>query len=319
MNIIEFSKSVGLELYPVQKVVLKALYGLKLDDTQKLEVSDSARTNPKFLSETDYLKFLFDDGRSSIEKVDEGKSYSLLALSTGRRGGKSLLGSLVIAYEASELLKRDCPQDRYGLPPSQGINFLTVAPCLNGRYAHDEAYKLLGEAREGLLHNVSHRVDRAEYQTYNDMKTQGHRRDNPNARASVALRFKTAGTKSFRGLAALVTVLDEFAYFSDQGQSSAQQVYNCVAPMGVVFSPKDPADKYRSTGPIESKILLLSSPSPEGLFFEMFFRGSFATDLCLRIPTWEMNPHIPASEFDLQKTHSLARFNQEYGAEFSTH
>ncbi len=75
-NIIEFVESkwgLGMTLFPVQRVILKAHYGLPLDTKEKFEVSDWRRQNVKSLTEADYLKMIHDDGRCNIGEVVEGK------------------------------------------------------------------------------------------------------------------------------------------------------------------------------------------------------------------------------------------------------
>ena len=62
-NIIEFVEApwgLGMTLFPVQKVILKAHYGLELDDTKKFKISDWRRENWKELTEKEYLKHIYD-------------------------------------------------------------------------------------------------------------------------------------------------------------------------------------------------------------------------------------------------------------------
>jgi hypothetical protein len=96
MNILEFALRLGLELSPVQTVVLKCLYGIPLDDRVVFPL-----VNPQgmvaFVSEQQYLKNLHLEGRSNIETVTAPSRLAILSL--GRRSGKSILSSLVAVFE----------------------------------------------------------------------------------------------------------------------------------------------------------------------------------------------------------------------------
>ena len=71
-NIIEFVESpwgLKMTLFPVQRVILKAHYGLELDDKDTFEISDWSRKNVEVHTEKSYLKKLFEEGRCNIGEV----------------------------------------------------------------------------------------------------------------------------------------------------------------------------------------------------------------------------------------------------------
>ena len=76
VNIIEFVESpwgLKMKLFPVQRVILKAHYGLELSGEKSFEISDWRRENVEHHSEKSYLKKLYDEGRCNIGEVIPGK------------------------------------------------------------------------------------------------------------------------------------------------------------------------------------------------------------------------------------------------------
>jgi len=179
-DIIEFIESswgLDIELYPVQRVILKAHYGLALDNNPwgldlsqpvpldhpaydqiarlakddgdggeadeddgeadeedetgfykyRVKVTDWRRENPRFMSEAEFLRFLFDEGRSNIAEVIPGVERRELVLSIGRRSGKTFICACVVAYEVYKLILKDNPQGYYGIPKTNVIQLISVA------------------------------------------------------------------------------------------------------------------------------------------------------------------------------------------------
>ena len=129
-DIIEFVESkwgLGMTLFPVQRVILKAHYGLELDDTKTFEISDWRRENVEHHTEKSYLKKLYDEGRCNIGEVVAGKQRREMILSIGRRSGKTTISACIAAYETYKLIRLGDPQKFYGLPASNNIQIISVA------------------------------------------------------------------------------------------------------------------------------------------------------------------------------------------------
>ena len=135
-DIIEFvSSSWGLnfdgkqgrpKLFPAQNIILKAHYGLELDDKIKLPFWKDWRLEDQWqFTEKEYLKFLYDEGRCNIPEVDHSRRELVLAV--GRRSGKTFLAAAISAYETYKLLLKGSPQRYYGLPPGNQIGIVSVA------------------------------------------------------------------------------------------------------------------------------------------------------------------------------------------------
>jgi len=326
-DIIEFVEApwgLGMRLFPVQKVILKAHYGLALDDVEKFIISDWRRAVFTEHTEKTYLEFLYKDGRSNIKEVIPGHERRELILSIGRRSGKTFLASCISAYETYKLLLKGDPQTYYGLPASNNIQIISVATD------KDQAGLLYNEV-SGHYRNcgffspytANNTMSYARFQTPTDITKFGRYADNPDAKATIKITFRSCIAKGLRGAGNIAVILDEMAHFTDDGQSSAEAVYNAVTPSTSAFSPKDPKDARIPIGPVEGRIVLISSPlGRQGQFYKLFqigMKGGAAAQnmLCIQAPTWEVNPTVPASEFEKHFIKDATVFYTEYGADFT--
>lgn len=98
-SILEFVEEpwgLGMQLFPVQKIILKAHYGIELDDVDTFTITDWRRQNPRQVTEKEYLEYLYSDGRSNIKEVIPGIERREMILSVGRRSGKCVTGDTLV-------------------------------------------------------------------------------------------------------------------------------------------------------------------------------------------------------------------------------
>lgn len=327
-DIIEFAESswgLGFNLYPVQKVILKAHYGLPLNTREKsVDVRNWRGERLYSLTEADYLAYLHSEGRSNIREVVEGEERRELILSIGRRSGKTAMAALIAAYETYKLIKKGSPQAYYGMPSGKTIQLISVA-------TDKEQAGLLYQDVSGHFRNcdyfspytANNTMSYARFQTPTDIDKSGSYRDDQSALASIKVTFRSCIAKGLRGPGNIVVILDEVAHFTDNGQSSAESVYNAVSPSIATFSPKDPDDASKPLGPSEGRMILISSPlGRQGLFYKLFqigMRGGKAGKnmLCIQAPTWEVNPTLPPEEYEKNYLKDAVAFFTEFGAEFT--
>lgn len=90
ITFIECDWGLGVKLWPVQRVILKAHYGLALDDdpNNTFIITDWKRENPQEFTEAGYLRWLYDNKRCNIREVIPGHERRNLILPIGRRSGK---------------------------------------------------------------------------------------------------------------------------------------------------------------------------------------------------------------------------------------
>jgi hypothetical protein len=460
-NIIEFVEApwgLGMTLFPVQKVILKAHYGLELDDTKKFKISDWRRENWKEVTEKEYLKHIYDEGRCNIGEVVPGHERREMVLSIGRRSGKTTISACIAAYETYKLIKKTDPQAYYGLPASNNIQIISVATDkdqagllyneVSGHFRNcfayetevitDQGVKKIGDIagtdqylltregiwvkapirsfgkqnlykltlmRQGVVKEIytteNHRwfilykgvyiecltkdlktnevlesykdtswvvkdieeTDRyeevycatveghgnftlegnivtgncaffgpytanntqsyARFQTPKDVERYGRYIEDPTAKATLKVTFRSCVAKGLRGAGNICVIMDEIAHFTETGQSGAEEVYNAVVPSTSAYSPKDPTDRRIPVGPVEGRVISISSPlGKQGLFYKLFnigMQGGKASSnmLCVQAPTWEVNPTVPATEFEKHYLKNPTVFFTEYGGEFT--
>lgn len=328
VDIIEFVESewgLGFRLFPVQRIILKAHYGLELDTKKKtVPVCDWRRKNYRNMTETEYLHFLFDEGRCNIKEVVPGHERRELVLSLGRRSGKTALASCIAGYESYKLICKGDPHYYYGLPASNPLQIISVATDKDQAgllyqevYGHFQKCSFFGPYIANCTQSF------ARFQTPADIERYGYYVDDQSAKVSIKVTFRSCIAKGLRGAGNIVVILDEIAHFTDKGQSSADEVYNAVTPSTSAFSPKDPNDSRIPIGDVEGRIISISSPlGKQGHFYRLFqigMGGGLAAEnmLCMQAPTWEVNPTIPAGEFEKNYRKDPIVFFTEYGGEFT--
>ena len=107
-NILQFATALNLRLHPVQRIILKVMYGLELDNLHTFEVlkpidwEGEGKFNIQTFTEASYLQHLYDCGRSNVSTPTDGPCVEFLGV-WGRRAGKSMLISLLASYESYKL------------------------------------------------------------------------------------------------------------------------------------------------------------------------------------------------------------------------
>lgn len=330
LNVIEFIEKFKLlpyGLFPVQKFIVKLYYNIPLDDKEK-----TIRVTDKFggevlhnFTEKEYLEFLYASGRCNIKEQD-GRERRELILVLGRRSGKSELSSIFAAYELYKLLHRGFPQQYYGMPSASEIRVLCVA---NDK---EQASIVFGNM-QGHLDSVDYFKDSIanatqtflKFRTAHDKKKFG-----PEGKASISATFKSSIAKGLRGRGIICAILDEIAFFVDNGKSSAERVYSALTPSLAQFAPKDPKNRQRplilpdgTEASSEGRMILISSPDAKDGFFYRQYVKAMSNDkgsenmLVIQAPTWEVNPTLPRSYYEVEYHKDPVSFMTEHGAQFS--
>ncbi|MBD3260152.1 MAG: hypothetical protein GF334_00475, partial [Candidatus Altiarchaeales archaeon] len=328
-NIIDFiesrwglNKNGDLNLFPVQKVILKIYYGIPLDEHLKvIEVRDWMGNKIHTLTEADYIRFLNDQERCNVSEVPEG-GFQDLCLAVGRRSGKTLMASWITAYETDRILQKDNPHNYYGISRSDEIKLIAVAT------GKDQAAILYNAVSSHFLecerfspYRANSTQSSAKFQTIADIEQSGRYGESDLARASINVTFYSCVAKGLRGGGCILSVLDEIAHFVNSGQSSAEEVYTAISPARAAFTPKDPENRAEAIGPSEGRIIMISSPlGKEGFFYEKYAQGFTHQGLgrlCISAPTWEVNPTVPPDEFKRHFLSDPKKFWTEFGAKFT--
>lgn len=329
LNIIDFVDRFKLlpdGLFPVQKFILKLYYGIPLDDFLPASEKDRIKLTDKFntkvlceFTEVEYLEFLHEQGRCNIGKQDFSRPRRELVLVLGRRSGKSMLSAIISAYELYKLLCRGNPQSYYGLPSSSEIRVLCVA---NDKEQASIVY--------GDIAGFVDQVDFFSSSIVNDTQTfmrfqtdEDRRRYGKGSRSTITATFKSSIAKGLRGRGIICYILDELAFFVNDGKTSAEQVYRAINPSLAQFSPKNPVNKRMATGPSEGRAISISSPDTRSGFFYKLYQRSMEGGkqsrnmLMIQAPTWEVNPTLSSDYYEVEFSKDPKAFVTEFGAEFS--
>lgn len=343
LDYIEQPWGLNMKLFPAQRFIVKLYYNLELDSkmaedpNRRIQVPNMFNTEIRYeFSETEYLKFLYEEGRCNIKEQDHDRRE--LVLPIGRRGGKTTLSGIFASYEVYRLLNLYNPQAYYGLPNGNRIQIISVATD------KDQAGLLFNEVTTHLAkceyfkpYITNNTLSNVNFRTPYEIDRFGpvHRQENGkfssfNGKTSLRVTFRSCNGKGLRGAGNVVIILDEVAHFIDKGNSSADEIYQAVAPSAAAFSRKDPdtGRPFRdpATGtqaPVESRIILISSPlGKSGLFYDKFnlaMRGGEGADniLAIQAPTWEINPTVPSSYYKEKYHANPTVFMTEHGAQFS--
>ena len=245
-------------------------------------------------------------------------------IGNGFTNHNTTISACIAAYETYKLIKKENPQKYYGLPQSNNIQIISVATD------KDQAGLLYQEV-SGHYRNcaffgpytANNTLSYARFQTPADVEKYGRYIEDPSAKATLKVTFRSCVAKGLRGAGNICVILDEVAHFTESGQSGAEEVYNAVVPSTSAYSPKDPDNPTVPIGEVQGRVILISSPlGKQGLFYNLFMigmGGGAAGDniLAVQAPTWEVNPTVPAQEFEKHYLKNAAVFFTEYGGEFT--
>ena len=305
ITFVESSWGLGITLSPVQKFTLKAMYGMKLDDSSKtIDVPDIVNERILYsFSEKEFLRWLYAEKRCNVEET-EGHIWQNLILAWGRRSGKSTLSACISNYEMYKLLKRGDPAKFYDQNPGAVVSILNVAPT-------DDQASVVFEMTQTMAMRCPYIKDRSLHQsmTYFDLQTDVDLNMYGKPRASLMSVSGGCSSNALRGQNAIVIIMDEMAHFIDNnGRFSGSEVYNALEPSRLTF---------RSDG----KVICISSPYAKfGKFYELWQESFQNTEMTLAFKMYSsmVNPtKCPTEILKSARKSDRTKFMCEYGGEFS--
>ena len=161
------------------------------------------------MTEAEYLRMLHEEGRCNISEVVPGEERREMILSIGRRSGKTTISACIAAYETYKLISKGDPQNYYGLPSGNNIQIISVATD------KDQAGLLYQEV-SGHYRNcaffspytANNTMSYARFQTPADIDKYGSYEDDPTAKATLKITFRSCVAKGLRGAGCLLYTSD---------------------------------------------------------------------------------------------------------------
>jgi len=303
ITFVEAPWGLNLKLLPVQRFILKCYYGLPLEDkVRNIEIPDVV--NEKLIgthSEKSLLKWLYEEGRCNTDST-EGKNFRDLNLVIGRRGTKSTLAACISNYELYKLVKRGDPCAYYETPPQFPIAVLNVAPT-------DDQSSVVFDMIQTMALRCPYLKDRSLNQTmtYFNLQTDDDRAQT-GKKASLISVAGGCSSNSLRGRNAIVVVMDEMAFFIDNGgRFSGDEVWRALQPSTTTFKG-------------DGKVITISSPYGKfGKFWDIYNDSFQEQDYTLMFKMYSamVNPNIPSEELKVARRRNRVAFMCEFGGEFS--
>lgn len=322
-----------IELWPMQRIVLKMFYRGS-EGNEHIYLTDEEIAILEDIHETEELDYEEGLGgfRQIIEKYRRREvEFTHLLLIMGRRSSKTMMVSIIAAYEAYKLCEspEGNPQKKYGIAPDKPIHIINCAvseaQALDPLFAEIEARIFRAPYfLDKVNHNAS--IKGKLYILTDADKRENIRRETMGMgksvqAGSIILMSGHSNSGSLRGHATKCVLFDEFAHFvTTSGRSSGDEVYNALMPSMKQFGKA-------------GKVVILSDPrGKEGMFWKIFqlsqkrevkedgtIKRPYDEHLGIQLPTWRMNPQPEFSRATLEATERAkdpAAFLSSYGARF---
>lgn len=288
-NILEFAWDIHYPLYPVQRVILKLIYGLPLDPSATFDVRLGINRPSRTMTEPEYVQYLLDEGRTNADPESYRPHYEAF-LSMGRRSGKNHLCNLMAVYETRRLLEHANPHERYHLRRGSQIQVLYVSPNIHDIAALSTADIIRGSELEPYLRATE--VNSFRFRTSTDDR---------NVVALVLRGYTLSSASMFAGPVFFSSILNDLT------DSSYRMAYNSLVP----------ATRLATSHGNESRMISVESPSYTSIFNDLYRSAHTGGTgaLTLSIPTWQANPEVPDEIYTrISASIGTESFEREFGA-----
>jgi len=302
----------AISLWPMQKIVLKMFYR-GTEGNEHLSLNEDEIQILRQIAKEEDLDYDEELGgfEQVLEKYNRDVNFTHLLLIMGRRSSKTMMVSIIAAYEAYKLCEapEGNPHKKYKIAPDKPIHIINVA------VSEAQALDPLFAEIEARIYRSPYFLDKVNHEASIKgklyIKTDADKRENAR-RSDKGIKYEMPGSiilmsghsnsGSLRGHATKCLLLDEFAHFlSTSGRSSGDEVYNALLPSMRQFGK-------------DGKVVILSDPrGKEGMFWKLFqmsqkrekkedgtYEWMHDEILSLQLPTWRMNPDIEFSRKTLE-------------------
>jgi hypothetical protein len=314
LDFIESPQGLGLSLYPLQRIIVKATFGIPLDyKPVTVPIWDTMKENLLYeFTEEEAVRWLYDQGRCNVcdwnSEVPEGGFGTVVAYA-GRRGGKSEIVAAISGAMLRNLLGIDSPQRHYALADGSVIDFSFMGTDDTG--AQRIYTKLRQRINAAPFFNPFIRVNNVDEMQFVTRADRGNRDVLP----SINVKAYPCTTQAARGPSNYFLALDEFQFFRSSKETNSEDVFKAATPSTAQFAPPDDPETP------DSKVLVISSPANKvGKMYELhataLSEGAASGIFTMRLSTVELNPRIPRNWLIKELKQNAATFKAEIGGDF---
>jgi hypothetical protein len=356
IEFIEGPNGIGIVLRPVQRVIVKAIYGVPFDKkyawadripqwglVPMYDIYRDKKLRPD-VTEEEYLHITYNEGRGNIDNWQDipAEGFNEACIFAGRRGGKSELVAAIACYKLYLLLNIRSPQEYFGLVSGSNIDFTFLAQDEKG------AGRLFKKLRE----QVNRASWFAPYLRDNNTKDLSFvslaDREQRDINPTIQVSCLPCTTNAVRSPSSVFLALDEFAHFRSAKGSTSDDMYAAATPSTGDFhhevkgaspfggSAAEPDIEEETEEPEElmefedanekveiqdSMILSISSPLKKiGKMYELhrlaIDEGVSSGIFTLNVPSAEMNPKLLPKFLKSEYKKNPLTFKAEYGGKF---
>jgi len=243
-------------------------------------------------------------------KEKEGFNFTELHLCAGRRGSKTIIASVISAYEAYKLIKigNGNPHRFYGIPDDEDIAIINVA------LSKDQAGRLFGHMQSRLRNSkfFQGRIARettSEIRLYTDTDLQKKADGGTlSVQGSIVIVCGHSNPDTLRGYSTILILFDELAFYDESGKTTGSAFYSALEPS---------TRKFKKFG--DGRLVEISSPNTSvGIFYDIFRSAKTADHiLSFQLPTWCINKDISYESLAEERKRNQDNFIVEYGAQWA--
>jgi len=305
----------NLSLFQSQKVILKTFY-MGSRGNENVELTDED------------WQWLYDKQQNAaiskikrkLDGVNKGERQNFhfveLNLACGRRSGKTLLASVIAAYEAYKLLTLKDPHKTFGVPSDEEMAIINTAN------SQEQAKRLFNQIKarirggpffKGRVHNRGDSQTEIRLYTDMDLEKRADKETNIAVSGSVVLVCGHSNPDTLRGYSAPCIIFDELQMYQESTIISGSEFYNALKPSVALFA---------ELGQGEGRLVEISTTGvPSGIFYDVHKMGinddkRFNGILGFHLATWDINDHFSynGEYLTLEREKDPQSFNVEYGA-----
>src|SRR5208282_374611 len=255
LTFIESPQGLNTALYPVQRVIIRCMYGIPFDDRVEIPKYGTIRIWDEFKdgfelefdTEEGFLHWAFEEGKCNIKDwrdIPPGGFREGIVFA-GRRGGKSQLVAAIGAYELYRVLSLHNPQKYYDLKTAD-IDFTFLAQ-------DDKGATRLYTALRGAVNDTPFFTPYIRVNTNTTMAFVSEAdRDRRDIIPTIKVVSLACTTGAVRGPSSRFLALDEFAHFASKKGATSEEVYGAATPATSNFVTPQ--------GKNDDMILIISSP-----------------------------------------------------------